>query len=266
MEQVIDSMLEGVPLRGAVAGTSTFTSRWEIQVDAGPAKFYLVLQGRCWLTLDDQRPPVALADGDLAVVAPRLAHRLADDVHSPTVPVEELATHSSVQEPQAIAPAADGPRTTIVRGSFVLDGRGDHPLFAALPPMIHVRGEAGGTASGWDDLLRLIVRESETAQPGSQSVVNRLVQVVFINAVRAYAATMPQTQGDWLGALMDPAIGPALRLMHERPEALWTVASLAKEVNMSRSAFAAKFAALVGQPPLRYLLRCRMEKACSLLR
>jgi AraC-like DNA-binding protein len=112
----------------------------------------------------------------------------------------------------------------------------------------------------------LIVRESETPEPGSQSVVNRLVQIVFIRAVQAYAATMPQTQGDSLAALMDPAIGPALKLMHEQPEAPWSVASLAKEVNMSRSAFAARFAALAGQPPLRYLLQCRMDRACGLLR
>ena len=93
-----------------------------------------------------------------------------------------------------------------------------------------------------------------------------MADVIFIQILRAYLARVPEDGGGFLGALRDPSTAAALGAMHQRPEAPWTVASLAKEVGLSRSVFAARFAQLVGEPPLGYLTRLRMEKAAILLR
>src|SRR4029079_16731845 len=111
-----------------------------------------------------------------------------------------------------------------------------------------------------------IVAESRANQPGGQAIVNRLIHILFTRAVRACVSTLPYACCDWLRAAVDPEIGPALGLIHSQPESPWTVASLAEEIGMSRSVFAARFAATVGVPPLHYIVQCRMRAASQLLR
>jgi AraC-like DNA-binding protein len=114
--------------------------------------------------------------------------------------------------------------------------------------------------------IQFITREVEGDRPGSELVLLRMADVIFIQILRAYLARVPADGGGFLGALRDPSTAAALGAMHHRAEAPWTVASLAKEVGLSRSVFAARFTQLVGEPPLGYLTRLRMQKAAILLR
>lgn len=117
------------------------------------------------------------------------------------------------------------------------------------------------------DNLQFITREVETNQPGSEIVLLRMADVMFIQILRAYLArSSAEVSGGLLGALRDPTTATALGVMHRRAEEPWTVASLAEEVGLSRSVFAARFTELVGEPPLGYLTRLRMQKAGQLLR
>ena len=114
--------------------------------------------------------------------------------------------------------------------------------------------------------IQFITREIETDRPGSEIVLLRMADVIFIQILRAYLARVPDDGGGFLSALRDPSTAAALGAMHHRAEAPWTVASLAEEVGLSRSVFAARFTQLVGEPPLGYLTRLRMQKAATLLR
>jgi AraC-like DNA-binding protein len=115
--------------------------------------------------------------------------------------------------------------------------------------------------------IQFITREVETNRPGSEVVLLRMADVIFIQILRAYLARVPDDNGGgFLGALRDPSTAAALGAMHHRAEAPWTVASLAKEVGLSRSVFASRFTQLVGEPPLGYLTRLRMQKAATRLR
>src|SRR5439155_5527801 len=113
--------------------------------------------------------------------------------------------------------------------------------------------------------LQLLAFEAHHARPGVQTMISRLTEIIFVQAMRLWMASQPAGQGGWLGALRDPQIGAALGLMHRAPERDWSVAALAREVAMSRSPFAARFTALVGEPPLAYLTRWRMHRAARLL-
>jgi AraC-like DNA-binding protein len=158
-----------------------------------------------------------------------------------------------------------GTVTKLVCGCLIFHRCGASPLLGALPSVIHVRGQGNSTA--WlSDTLRLIAREAAEHLPGSQTVINRLAYILFVQAVRAHVAALPPDARSWMRALRDPAIGRALGLMHAKPEADWSVASLAEEVAMSRSVFAAQFCQMVGEPPLQYLTALRMRKARDLLR
>jgi AraC-like DNA-binding protein len=257
---VLDEVLESIYLKSTVTGPLIFTSPWGIRSGGGAAKFYIITHGECVLEAEDGKFAVPLVAGDFALVTQEKKHLLCDRPGSLAVPFEQV-----LEFPQGQSKEGSG-STGLVLGDMVLNYPGDCPLLSMLPPLIHVKGEKGGPAPWLNDLLSGIIRESASPQSGSGTIINRLVHILFIQAIRAYVATLSKTDDDRLSALLDPGIGPILRLLHHYPEKNWTVADLAEKACMSRSAFAARFTALVGHPPLSYLFLCRMNKACHLLR
>ena len=115
-------------------------------------------------------------------------------------------------------------------------------------------------------MLRLMAAEAGELRPGGEAVITRLGDILVIQAIRAWMESDPAAQTGWLGALQDPQVGRAISLIHREPAREWTVASLADEVAMSRSAFAARFTELVGEPVMRYVARWRMHVAVAALK
>jgi AraC-like DNA-binding protein len=134
-----------------------------------------------------------------------------------------------------------------------------------LPPWIRVpRGES--RANQWlSATVRFLEKETRDPSLGSETIITRLIDVIFVEAVRAWLKHQPQGAAGWLGALRDPPIGVALGLLHKTPEKQWTVPKLAAQVGMSRSPFAARFAELIGRSPMSYLKRWRLQLAAKLL-
>ena len=162
---------------------------------------------------------------------------------------------------------AKGPETSFVTGAFVLDDPLARQILAVLPPVIRMTPEAEQGVTSFFENIQFITREVETDRPGSEIVLLRMADVIFIQILRAYLARILEDGAGFLGALRDPNTAAALAAMHHHAEAPWTVASLAKEVGLSRTVFAARFAELVGEPPLGYLTRFSwMQKAAILLR
>ncbi|WP_437877442.1 AraC family transcriptional regulator [Sorangium sp. So ce513] len=231
-------------------------------------RFHYVVRGSAWLSVDRaDEPRVALSGGDLAVLPLGNAHALRDHPRSSTRRFEEVArcTTHSTHGVIHIELGAKGPETTFITGAFVLDDPLATPILAALPPLIRLTPDTEQGVPSFLENIQFITREIETNRPGSEIVLLRMADVMFIQILRAYLARSPEG-GGFLGALRDPGTAAALGAMHRRAEEPWTVASLAKEVGVSRSVFAARFTELVGEPPLRYLTRLRMQKAAALLR
>ena len=140
-----------------------------------------------------------------------------------------------------------------------------HHLISVLPRVMVVEA-SGSTHSEWmQSTLRLLAFEARQMRPGAQAVVSRLADILVIQAIRAWIEQEPAAQGGWLGALKDRQIGRALALVHRDPARDWALGSLAAEVGLSRSAFAARFTQLVGLPPMQYLGRWRMHVALARL-
>jgi transcriptional regulator GlxA family with amidase domain len=154
--------------------------------------------------------------------------------------------------------------TSLVAGQFTFGGAASrNPLLATLPPLLHLPADAMA-ASPQLGVVPLILSETATPGPGATIVLARLADLLLIHALRYWLATTG-AESCGLRAVADPPIGAALKLMHARLAEPWTVESLASAVAMSRSAFAARFTKLVGEPPLQYLARWRMTKAALLL-
>jgi AraC-like DNA-binding protein len=114
--------------------------------------------------------------------------------------------------------------------------------------------------------LALMAAEARELRPGGEAVITRLGDIVVIQAIRSWIETDPAAKTGWIGALQDPQIGPAITLIHRDPARAWTVAALADELAMSRSAFAARFSEVVGEPVMSYVTRWRMQLAHEALR
>ena len=267
-------ILETVHLRGSVYCRSELSAPWGMALPASEtAQFHVLRRGRCWLRMDDGRnqEPVLLEAGDVAMLPHGSAHVLADNPATEPKPLMELLTRSlpapsSSDAPRPLIFGGGGDPVTLICGYFEFDSGAVHPLLSVLPELVHVRGE-GGRARLWlESTLELIAEETSAGRPGGETLINRLTEALFILVVRAHLEEQKRPDPSWLAGLRDEQIGRALGLIHREAAAQWTVEELAGRVGMSRSGFSARFRALVGEPPLQYLTRWRMQMAANHLR
>ncbi len=263
----LTDILRTVHLSGSVYFRSDISAPWGMEISAQDiAGFHVIRQGRCWLTMLDEgdNTPILLEAGDLIVLPHGHAHVLADDPQTKPEKLEHLISQHKPGEPFYVG--GGGPIVTLICGYFDFATGHVHPLLSILPSLIVIRGE-GGRAQQWlKSTLDLIAQESTQNRPGSEIIIDRLTETMFIQVLRSYLAENEEGNQDWLNGLKDEQIANALALIHRQPEEHWTVESLANKVAMSRSSFSARFKLLVGEPPLRYLTRWRMELAATHLR
>lgn len=228
------------------------------------ARFYVALEGRASVCADGEI--IELEAGELVLLPHGTAHSVHDRPETEARPFAELLTGCDRRGPASVELGSGGDRAVLVCGRIVLDDGAHHPLLPVLPKVIALRARDGHSADWLAPTLSFLAAEAGTELPGARTVVSRLADILFIQVVRAHLTAAPDQVSGWLGALRDPQIGSALGCMHDDPAHPWTVEALAQRVAMSRSTFAVRFAEIVGEPPLHYLTRWRMQKARSLLR
>lgn len=239
------------------------TAPWGISFGVYPhSKFGMVLRGACWLTVDGAAGRTELREGDCYFLPRGNAFTLRDSIDTPTRQFADILAEN--QGNVVRCGGGDAP-TTIIGGRFVFDGPVDNTVTDLLPALIHIKAEQSNTF-GLQTTLQFLASETAAPSIGSQLVVNRLADILFVQAIRAHLSSDGLAKTGWLGALSDQHIGAALRLMHEQTARPWTLEALAATVGMSRSAFATQFKTLVGETPIDYLTRWRMYKASRLLR
>jgi AraC-like DNA-binding protein len=263
---VLTDVLETLRARGACYARLAAKAPFGVALPAGSVTaFHLVLDGSCVLRVEGQQD-LELRGGDLVAIPHGRAHSIVDHASSPVRRLRDLLGKDRKPGPASLEIGGRGAKTTLVCGKIDFEDPVGHPLLAALPAVIHLRGGSQALVEWLDPTLRFIAAEAGSTRPGAQTVVSRLADVLFIQIVRGHLASVDPEASGWLGALGDPQIGAVLGLIHENPGGAWTVQSLASSAGMSRSAFASRFNRLVGEPPLHYLTRWRMQKAQRLLR
>ena len=160
----------------------------------------------------------------------------------------------------------NGEKTLLLFGGFQFEDRSANPLLSILPDVIHLQGRRRGVDAWVLWVLDFLKRESAAGLPGAEVVITRLADFLFIEALRAYFELPDSDKSGLSVALRDPRIGSALAFLNRHPESDWSLATLSRQAGMSRTSFATRFVELVGEPPMRYLMRCRVNKAAKLLR
>ncbi len=226
--------------------------------------FHVVTAGHCWLEIDGVAPS-ELHPGDLVVVPHGQGHRLASTPGVPAARLFDLPREAVSERYEILRHGGRGAETLVVCGAVRFEQPTARHLVTLLPRVLRVDGSRTRHGEWMRSTLAFIADEARTLRPGGEAVITRLADVLVIQAIRAWIEEDPAAQTGWLGALQDRQIGRAVALMHRDPAHPWTLASLASEVAMSRSAFAARFTTLVGVPAMRYLARWRVHVATTLL-
>ncbi|WP_329584999.1 AraC family transcriptional regulator [Streptomyces sp. NBC_01005] len=269
---LLDDYLAGFRARGAAFCSTVSVPPWGMRfTDPAPLTLGAMLRGDAWL-VPTEGEPVGLPQGAVALVRTRSPYSVTDRPDSRArVLVDGDDRCTLVGDPEetgrnwrvtgrTVGNEADSAADLLVTAGYRVGGDLCRPLLDALPPVTIVRPDPGLAA-----LLGLIAAEVEHDEPGQQVVLDRFLDLLLVRALRIWFAHPGATPPPGYRALADPDIGHVLRRMHEEPARPWTVASLADEASMSRTAFARRFSALVGRPPLAYLTEWRMTLAADRL-
>lgn len=254
-------------MNGAFYCRSELSAPWGLSLPPMPGYlwFHVVTLGRALLEADESEDRW-LQPGDFALVPHGEGHRLRSEPEAPAPGIDELDLEHPSERYEILRHGAGGAPTTLICGAVRFDHPAARNLVAILPRIIHIEASNPPQGAWLQSALRLMAAEARELQPGGEAVMTRLADILVIQAIRAWIETDPAARTGWLGALKDRQIGRAISLIHRQPDRAWTVASLADELAMSRSAFAARFTELVGEPVMHYVARWRMHVALDSLK
>lgn len=282
---ILSDVLRKVRLRGALFYHVDGNRNWA--AEAPPARdiadnvmpgaehvmeYHVVIRGSCWGAIVGEAP-VRLQAGDIVLFphgdahvlssAPGMRARVAADVEYKVEQLPFSLFCDGVEGPRLSTSCEDG-ETTLVCGFLGCDVRPFNPLIGTLPRLLHLR--AAENQDWIAQFMHQAVLESRNKRPGGEAMLERMSEMMFVDAMRRYVDMLAQDSRGWLAGLRDRFVGHALALMHDAPATAWTVEELGKRVGLSRSALHERFAEMIGQPPMQYLTNWRMQVASTLLR
>jgi len=281
-QDLLSEMLRSVRLSGALFFEVDAAAPW---VAAAPPKesiaptvvsdarhvieYHVIVEGTCWTRLTNpDGPPIPLGPGSVVVFPHGDTHVLASDPGLDAQP--SLAAFDEVARGRSLPFHIDhrsGRRgtTRLLCGFLGCDVAPFNPLISALPRVIHVPDGYNSGDGFLGNLIGAAARETDATGAGSEGVLVKLSELIFIEVIRRYAASLPKDADGWLAGLRDSSVGRALRLMHGDCARHWTLAELAREAGLSRTVLSERFTALLGMPPMTYLANWRMQRAASLI-
>src|ERR1700730_9982402 len=266
IEDLVTEILGSVTVKTVVFGRAELREPWGLHVDLpGRAVFHIVLRGRCWFRFGGAAP-ILMTYGDTILFPHADVHDLNDHPATAVRPLQQLLIKHPMTSDRRFCYGGGGTLTTLLCGAFQLDDPKFNLLGVLLPALVYIKGSGDHAPAQLRSLLRCIEAELRDSRPGEQAIVTRLAEAFLLRAIRDYVLSSSNGEQGLPAILRDRSIGRVLGLIHQRPEHSWTVRALAKEANLSRSGFAARFKMRVGAAPQRYLQRYRFSKAVQLLR
>jgi AraC-like DNA-binding protein len=262
--------LDGPRARTAFLLRSILEPPWSLRIqDEAPLTLVAVIRSGAWFVPDDGEP-TRLGEGDVAIIRGPDPYTVADTPETPPQVIIHPGQHCTTPDGESLAEAMDlGVRTwgnsahgssVMLTGTYQTDGEISRRLLEALPTLVVL------TSDSWDSpLASLLADEIVRDDPGQQVVLDRLLDLLLVAALRAWFARPEARAPAWYQANRDPVVGRALRLIQNDVATPWTVASLGRAVGVSRAALARRFHEVVGEPPMTFLTNWRMALAADLL-
>jgi AraC family transcriptional regulator, alkane utilization regulator len=263
---ILSDVLGLLRLRGEVVCWTRLSAPWGLSFAPEESLFFHVIErGTCLVQLSGSKDSLRVSGGDLVVLPEGCGHRLVDSRGSRVVPVMSVVDPKT-RLPGQLRYGGGGAETRVLCGKFRFDERLRVATMPALPKLLHVPGSRGKPPEWLALTLRFLRAETRSSAPGRDIAMSRLIDLLFVQAIRHWLGENDKHPLGWIGALRDKRIGLALASIHARPELRWDVETLAGKAGMSRSSFAQRFVELIGEPPSQYLTRWRVHYAAGLLK
>jgi AraC family transcriptional regulator, alkane utilization regulator len=276
----LSDVLQVVRLGGAVYLHGEFTAPWSVEGRADielcgtflprcerVISYHLVTAGSCWAKLTaESDSALEVRAGELLVVPQGEPHIMASSLDLEPMSAAEVQSEHLRKAPGELLQLSyggGGEVTRLLCGFIACDETQTNPLIAMLPRIFKVDMRNDPQSAWLESSLQFAASEAADARAGSSIVLGKLSELLFVEAVRRCVESRPATQEGWLAGVRDRFVGRALSLIHAQPAYAWTVEELANRVGLSRSAFSQRFTDLVGQPPMQYLTRWRLQLAAK---
>lgn len=257
----LGEVLQLLQLNGVLYCSAELSDPWGIEIPELPGvmNVEVVTSGHCWIELDGQ-PPLFMPEGSLALIPRGKRHKLLSNPGDRTTRLEDIPVERAGDRFEIMNFGGGGRLTQVTYYGVRFDPYLAERLIQLLPEILQLRTYE--TDGGWlNSTIRFISQEAQQRLPGSETVITRLADILVIQAIRTWIESVRDEERGWIAALHDNQIGKAMTLIHRQPEHDWRVASLAREIGMSRSGFSARFTDLMGESVLQYLTALRMQLA-----
>ena len=263
---VLTDMLGSLAVRTRLICRSTCAAPWTMAVEPSEfVHFHILEKGAAWVESDGQKTPIALAPGDVLVMAAKQRYRIVDLPGRKNAPTVIFTDVHIPERPIALEHGGRGAASVLVCGSFFFEHANGHPILALLPRVIHMRARGRIREASFQATVDGLVAEAAAMRPGAESVISRLTDILFVHVLREWLGQQ-HAHPRWLAAFNDRRVAPAMSLIHSGPQRSLTVDQLAAKVGLSRSRFTERFSRVVGESPRDYIARVRMLRAAHMLK
>ena len=272
-------ILSGVKLNGAVFFTAEFSAPWGFSTPASrlmaakvaPAAahlvlYHLVIEGAGVVEMEDGRT-VALAPGDVVIFPHGDPHHMSSgNAMRPPFPNYGITAKIKARDLSPLRAGGGGAVSRFVCGYMTCDPHLSRPILGGLPPVFNVNIRTDSSGHWLESAILHLVEESVSGRVGSEAMLAKLSEALFVDTLRRYVDSLPEQESGWLAGARDPIVGKSLGLLHGRVAHPWTIADLADEVGISRSALVERFTRYLSEPPMTYLTRWRLQLAAQSLK
>lgn len=264
---VLSDILDKLKLSGGFYYRTKLNGDWGIKVPAyrRVARFHIVLHGECCLILPDQAVSLTLKPGDIVLVPHGQEHILSSSAEMPPILLDDVIQMAEYKAGEYLNYGSGGQETCLVCGHFEFEENPLHPLVSSLPSVLHITEKYCNQVSWVKAMLDYINYETVSRDSGAASIIKRLSEIIFVQAMRVYIKENTQ-DSVFLAGMRDRHIRQSIEAIHADPARKWTVEQLAKTVGLSRTVYAERFKKLTGVTPLQYITLWRIEVAKELLK
>jgi AraC-like DNA-binding protein len=275
---VFSEILRGVVLKGALYFNAEFSAPWGFNTPSAAELgqllapydaphlviYHFVIEGSGFVRLEGDLQ-IALNAGDVVVVTHGDPHEMCSTLGVADKLSDTMKAKLQAHDLTAMQAGGGGDVARFVCGFMVCDPLLCSPILRSLPPAFKINLRTDRAGQWLENLLLHLVEEAASGRAGSEAVLAKMSEALFVDTLRRYLAALPKEEVGWLAAARDPIIGKSLMLLHSRTAHPWTIAELAKEVGSSRSALVERFTQYLAEPPISYLIRWRLQLAARAL-
>jgi AraC-like DNA-binding protein len=276
----LSDVLRVAHLTGGVFMHADFFAPWCVAARIGPEHcgptighashmipYHYIIEGELRIRVEGEDvEELLVGTGDVVLLPRNDVHLMGSDLSVTPVPGDDIIRRPVDGGLSVIHHGGNGDRTRMICGFLGYDSGDGNPMISTLPTLLKLKAEGGGAAEWIRSTFQYAAEEVAAGRPGSETVLAKLSELLFVEAVRRYAEALPEGQTGWLAGLRDPHVARALALLHRDIARDWNVDVLSREVGLSRSALAERFVRLIGVPPMSYLANWRMQVANMKLR